>query len=214
MFTVDVKIGTKAFMEADAAFGILAKTLDRGLDGAAAPLRADLRKTLQLVATKLAEKHGNPWSPGKKTNLQSRSGNGLKSIAQSIKLQGGANTLAAVAGRITTGKMTTHETGATVRAKSAGYLTIPLPAALDQRGVPLKTRAREWTNTFVARSKKGNLIIFQKKGRNNIVPLYVLKKEVTIPARLRMAETIQTDALPYFERKAFETIEKYIMEAI
>ena len=43
-------------------------------------------------------------------------------------------------------------------------------------------------NTFVQYSKKGNLLIFQKRSRGSIVPLYILKKRVKIPARLGLGD--------------------------
>jgi hypothetical protein len=72
-----------------------------------------------------------------------------------------------------TGIAVVHERGATIRAKNAQYLTIPLPAALNRNGTPKRPTARSWPNTFVKQSKKGNLLIFQKQGAD-IVPLYVL----------------------------------------
>lgn len=80
-----------------------------------------------------------------------------------------------------------HERGATITPKRAKYLTIPLPPALTGQGVPKRKSAREWQNTFVLKSKKGNLLIVQKVGKE-IVPLYVLKKSVTIPKRLAFEE--------------------------
>ncbi len=53
--------------------------------------------------------------------------------------------------------------------------------ALNANGTPIKLSAREWTNTFVAKSKAGNLIIFQKRGRQ-IAPLYVLEEQGDYPA--------------------------------
>ena len=71
------------------------------------------------------------------------------------------------------------------------WLQLPLPAALDSRGLPLKPGPRSWGNTFVAKSKVGNLLIFQRQGKP-VTPLYVLKTSVYIPARLGMADTIKT----------------------
>ena len=75
----------------------------------------------------------------------------------------------------------------TIRAKNGRYLTIPISkqyggGAVTTTGVVRKP-ARQWEDTFVAMSKKGNLIIFQNKGNNKIVPLFVLKEEVTLPYR-------------------------------
>lgn len=213
MYTLEVHIGQKAFTDAVQAFQHMATAMDGLIDAASKPLSADLRKTLQLVARKMQQQHSASWNGGivnQSDKLQRRSGEGLRAIANSIRVSG-TGSVAALQGRITTGPMGIHETGGTIRAKSAGYLTIPLPAAMDARGVPLRKRAREWENTFVARSRKGNLLIFQKRGRDNIVPLYLLKTEVTIRPRLGMQKVIVGDALPYFERKAFETIERQLM---
>ena len=211
MITIDVQVGQKSFSNITQAFDFLGRYMETVFEGAAAPLSADLRRALQLVAKQMSEDHSRPWNGGvynPSNNLQSRSGEGLASIKRSIRITG--STLDTVEGRISTGQMGIHETGGTIRAKSAGYLTIPLPAAMDSRGVPLRQRARDWDNTFVARSKKGNLIIFQKKGRKNITPLYLLKSEVYIRPRLGMERAIGEQAVPYFEQKSFETLSNQI----
>lgn len=71
-----------------------------------------------------------------------------------------------------------QEYGGVVNAKPGGWLTVPLPAALDARGVA--RRARTYPNTFIQRSRRGNLLIFQKQGKE-IVPLFVLRKQVRLP---------------------------------
>jgi len=73
-----------------------------------------------------------------------------------------------------------QERGGTVRPRLSQYLTIPLDAANTAAGVA-RGRARDFDDTFIARSKLGNLIIFQKKGKG-ITPLFLLKKSVEIPA--------------------------------
>ena len=88
-----------------------------------------------------------------------------------------------------TGIAAVHERGATIRARNAQYLTIPLPPALNANGTPKRPSAKSWPNTFVQRSKKGNLLIFQKQAGGGIIPLYVLKKSVVIPKRLAFEET-------------------------
>jgi hypothetical protein len=74
--------------------------------------------------------------------------------------------------------------------------------------VPYRRSARDWDNTFVARSKKGNLIIFQRRGVQ-ITPLYVLKTSVKIPARLGMGQTLNI-GIPYFVERAMDRIVKGI----
>ena len=66
---------------------------------------------------------------------------------------------------------TLHQYGGTIRPITAKYLTIPLPDAIPG------SRARDYENTFIAKG-----IIFQKRG-DDIVPLFLLKKSVKIPAR-------------------------------
>ncbi len=87
----------------------------------------------------------------------------------------------------------------TVRPKGHPYLAIPLPAAQGPHG-QAKGWARDkhlWGETFFARSKAGNLIIFGKlkylKGENvgkthgGIVPLFLLKRSTTVKAHISPA---------------------------
>jgi hypothetical protein len=83
----------------------------------------------------------------------------------------------------------------TIKPVGKKYLTIPLPAAMTKAGV-LRGSAQSgtWGETFFARSKKGNLILFGKRvaqkgahageARGKVVPLFVLKKQVQIKARV------------------------------
>jgi phage gpG-like protein len=84
-----------------------------------------------------------------------------------------------------------HEYGGTIKAKNAKYLTIPLPSNQTPSGVMKKT-ARQVIEEggFTAKSKKGNLLMFGKKGQD-IEPLFALKKQVDIPARLGFRETFE-----------------------
>ena len=65
------------------------------------------------------------------------------------------------------------ERGGTIRPKRVQYLTIPLPG--------VKGWARNYENAFFIKSKKGNLLLVQSKGKG-LKPLFVLKKSVQIPA--------------------------------
>jgi hypothetical protein len=76
------------------------------------------------------------------------------------------------------------ERGGTIVPINAGALTIPLPAALTPAGVS-RGPARSFNNTFIAKN-----MIFQKQG-NKIMPLFVLKQSVRIPAFRYMAKTVQ-----------------------
>jgi hypothetical protein len=89
----------------------------------------------------------------------------------------------------------------TIRPMTAKYLTIPLPAATTKAGV-LRGSARSgmWGETFFAKSKKGNLILFGKRvaqkgahageARGNVVPLFLLVKQVKIKSRIHPEEII------------------------
>jgi hypothetical protein len=78
--------------------------------------------------------------------------------------------------------------------EAAKYLAIPFPAALDSRGLALKPSPRAWSSTFVAQSKAGNLLIFQRHARASEHPstLYILKTSVYVPPRLGLGDTIRT----------------------
>jgi len=75
-----------------------------------------------------------------------------------------------------------QEYGGVITPKNRSLLAIPLAAAKTSAGVP-RGGPRSFPNTFVAKSKAGNLLIFQKTGKDGITPLFVLKDRVTIPAR-------------------------------
>ena len=80
-----------------------------------------------------------------------------------------------------------QEYGGDIVPKAAKKLAIPLPAALTAAGVA-RGSPRSFPDTFIQKSKAGNLLIFQKKG-DGIVPLFALKDRVTIPPRLGMFDT-------------------------
>lgn len=167
-------------------------------------LRKELESFLKSVTEALAKRHGNPWPTGTTaTSLSRRSGDLISSIRNSVHVYGTTlQDMYGVVGSVFYGR--THEFGATIRPVKAQFLTVPLPAALNSDGTPKKKGARDWDNTFVFRSRKGSLIIAQKHG-TDIIPLYVLVKEVTIPPRLKMGETLRA-GVPYFVDKAMEAM--------
>lgn len=162
----------------------------------------EMRKYLTRVADALISRHSRPWSPGYRgPDLQRRSGKGLRSIRNFVVLKTGEQ----VTGHMRLNHyMTVQEHGAIIRPRNAKYLAIPLPAALNSNGTPRKTGPREWRNTFIAKSRAGNLIIFLKTGRD-IVPLYVLKKRVRLPARLGLRSEMRAQR-PRFRLNIIEEI--------
>jgi len=83
------------------------------------------------------------------------------------------------------------ESGGIIKPKKGKYLTIPLPEALTKAGVPKRPSARAWDNTFIYKSKGNNLIIAQRKKGGGVLPLYILKKRVKVPAKRYMSKTVQ-----------------------
>jgi len=87
-----------------------------------------------------------------------------------------------------------------ITPKTAKMLTIPLPAAMDSHGTA-RGSARDkgiFGETFIGKSKAGNLIIFGKllyvKGKKagqtkgGLVPLFVLKDRVSVPSRIHLED--------------------------
>jgi phage gpG-like protein len=85
-----------------------------------------------------------------------------------------------------------HEYGGPIKAKGK-YLAIPFP------GIDLPPRS--YFNTMVIKSKAGNLIIAQKgfsfKGQKmaSWKPLFLLKKEVQMPARHWLSRSMQEESV-------------------
>lgn len=151
-------------------------------------MKRAMQRYLKYISDMLIKRHSQPWPGGTTANsLSKRSGQAIRSIAQSLKVETTSSDVLGYIGGIY--YLQAHEDGATIRARRSKYLTIPLPAALDQRGVPRKRSAREWSNTFIIKSKNNNLLIVQRTA-TGIVPLYVLKKQVRIPKRLGMGEAL------------------------
>lgn len=197
------------FSEAAMGLEAFANQLGRSMDRAATVLSREMRVYLDAVAVAMSRRHGKNW-PGGTTDktLSRRSGRLMQSIADSVKVTG--QKIDTIEGQIGGPFwLRTHEFGATIRPKKALYLTIPLPAALRTNGTKLRKSARDWPNTFVRMSKKGNLLIFQRRGER-IVPLYLLKKEVKIKPRLGLGDTLRI-GIPYFVDKASAAIAKEFM---
>jgi hypothetical protein len=203
--TITAAFNGQVFSSATAVSRAVQKGLSDGHDRVMHMIANELRDALDKLYRDLEAKHGRAWPDGTSgSSLSVRSGAGLRSIKDSIMVTEGKDE---ATGTITTGKMTVHETGATITAKHAKYLTIPLNAALNSHGIPLRSKARDWDNTFIARTKRGNLIIFQRNTGGKVTPLYLLRKSVTLRARLGMTKMFE-DLIPYFERKAIEAVEK------
>lgn len=118
-----------------------------------------------------------------------RSSIGSKVIGQAGNLVGLVGSGVRQGGRLPYANI--HETGGTITPKRTKYLAIPLKAALTPGG-DLRQKPRDYNNTFVMKTKNGNLIIAQKQGSrmSRIVSLFILKKQVHIPARHYLSRTV------------------------
>lgn len=208
-YTLEFEFRNQRFKDAERGLRAFSAHLAKSWDGSAKVLSAELRSFLDSVAEALATRHGRPWPGGTTANtLSRRSGKLVQSIIDSVAVRG--TNFETLTGYISADfPAHVHEFGATIRPKSAKYLTVPLPPALNSDGTPKKKSARDWENTFVAKSKAGNLIIFQRRG-SQIVPLYVLKTSVKIPPRLGMRKTLEV-GIPYFVERAMDRMVRDIV---
>ena len=183
----------QTYREAAVALRAIAKERRVMVDRLAPVLRQAIERHLDGVIAELTRRHSGPWPGGtSQRTLSKRSGRLAEALARSRRSSG--RRFRNVVGRIVIpSPYGIHEFGGTIAAEKAAFLTIPLPAALDSKGVPLKKRARDWDDTFTRTSKAGNLLIFQRRGKE-IVPLYVLKRSVTVPARLGVGELLGASA--------------------
>lgn len=124
--------------------------------------------------------------------LHSITGRLRNSIESRVDLLPGNSIVAVIGSGVRRGKNVAysaiHETGGTIKPKRAKYLTIPLKAAKTASGVA-RGKARDFANTFIKKVSSGDLLIFQNKG-NGIIPLFVLKKSVKIPASRYMSKAL------------------------
>jgi len=207
---ITLQFGRRTFSDIDDGMRFVVSELRRSWDGAVKEASLALRMYLDEVAGELAQRHGKSWPGGTTDNsLSKRSGEGVSSIIRSVNVKGSTwDTLTGGIGGVS--YLAIHEYGGTIVSRGK-MLTIPLPAALNSRGVA-PPFARQWSNTFTARSKKGNLLIFQRRG-SQIVPLYLLVDKVTIKPRLGMRKEMERQ-IPYFLEQATDRIANEVMRQL
>lgn len=110
-----------------------------------------------------------------------------------------------------------QEEGGTIRASGGGWLTVPLEVNKDARKILFTlagnnkggwTSARDFDNTFLQLSKKGNLIIFQNKGKK-IIPLFILQSQVQIKPKYYLRDGIKAGS-----GKVFDDVMKQVVSEI
>lgn len=200
-FRLNLDVGGKRFENAALGLRFLAARSASAILDLTPIARREMIDILDTVVDAMQQRHSTRWRWGRRLpegerqgKLAKRSGASLRALKPKIK-----DRAEEVTGTIVVPfPLSVHETGATIRARGK-LLAIPLEAALTSRGTPKKRGPRAWRNTFVARSRKGNLLIFQKKA-GKIIPLYVLKDRVKIPRRLGLGITMDKAAPVYIER--------------
>lgn len=189
----------RRFQSVDKGLNAVADLLGKRTDALVPVARKLLEQYMEGVVKSVRQRADTPWPQGTSSagrfpgTLSRRSGGLLQVLSPSrveTRARGGKAANVEVAFSIPAW-VAVHETGATIRPRRAQYLTVPLPPALDSRGVPRKPNARAWRDTFVIKSRRGNLLIVQKRADGGINPLYVLKKEVTIPPRLAFKQAFE-----------------------
>lgn len=185
----------KRYQDVERGLLAVAGDLEDRLEAIEPIVKAILRDYMKAVVTSVRQRIATPYPGGTSPagefpgRLSRRSGRLLASMSlNKIGVSRTKNPIE-VTYRLD-GIAAVHERGATITPKRAQYLTIPLPPALTSLGTPKLPSARDWKDTFVIKSKKGNLLIVQRVGKE-IVPLYVLKKKVVIPKRLAFGEAFQ-----------------------
>lgn len=148
-----------------------------------------MRGHLERVTDKLAKRHSRAPGATGAGALAKITGGGIKRLQEADVVNAGGEVYGVIP---LTQAMAVHEFGEVIKAKGAGYLTVPLPAALNADGTPKKPSALLWKKARVIKSRRGNLLIAVRNGRA-WVPLYALKKEVKVPARLGLRKELKKD---------------------
>lgn len=208
---VGFQFGSKRFDSAFDGLDAFAKRLGSSVDAGAPAFKKELRFFMEGVVAALEKRHSTPYPSGTSPagvipgTLSRRSSGIAAGLLEGIEIKG--DLLPKIDAALRGSRVqAAHEFGAVIRPKRAAFLTVPLPAALNADGTPIKARARDWDRTFVQRSKKGNLLIFRREVGRRIVPLYLLvgpgepKQFVEIPPRLGVGLTFRTVSSAFVER--------------
>jgi hypothetical protein len=194
----------KVYDDPASGLAVMMQALNQGMIVSGKVLNSKVRAFLERTVEEIIRRNSASWPDGTTgTSVSRRSGALADSLRQGIKVTG--TTLDSIRGEVTgIFYLGLQEFGGTLKADSGSYLAIPLPAALDGSGMPLKPSPRDWDGTFVATTKAGNLVIFRKDG-TQLVPLYVLKTSVRVPARLGATQEFRRQ-IPYFMSQVIDTL--------
>lgn len=207
---IELQFRNKRYSDVRAGTAAVMKGFNETWDGSPKVLSDEMKDLLDKVIETLSARHGTGFPGGTSENsLSKRSGLLIRALQKSVKVRG--KTIDTIEAEIVIpASRSIHETGGTIRPKNKKFLTIPLPDAQNSRGIA-PPFARQWKNTFVAETKKGNLIIFQRRA-TKIVPLYLLKKSVTIKPRLGLRTELMK-SIPYFKERLADRLAAEVQRA-
>ena len=205
-------IDGQRFRAAEKGLFALAENIGVSFAGLGQDAQRVMVEILNGVVDAMELRHGSAFGKGKSRPsgsglprgartgvLQRRSGRMLRELRRSIEVRRVSGDIE-VTGSITLDPITAiHETGGVIKPRRAKYLAIPFDSALKSDGTPIRPGPRDWPNTFVLKSRKGNLIIMQKKA-GKLIPLYLLKKQVAIPPRLGVGVTLNAAGSVFVDR--------------
>lgn len=197
MVEVSLKFNAKAFEKAvRAAPKLTRRSLAFRLEqiGDEFERRVDKRFTAKLS--------GPFQSNHTKGRLANRTGTLRATMAHRVREDGKDLTLRATIGDAATAHYVfTQEFGATIKPKRAKALTIPMPDNLTAAGRVRFKSARETEGVFLLKTPKGAFLVRKKASGEGLDFLWVLKKRVTIPARLGFRSTFEAKSMQAFARR-------------
>lgn len=210
MSTVTLSLTTKhqTYERASAGLRAIAEAMKSKPEQLGLLVNKEMAKFLRSNLATLAKRHGTQFPGGTGTDsLSRRSGQLVRRLPDAAKVTG--KRIQNVEGRISLPKRyAIHERGGVIKPKGSKYVFIPLPEALDASGKPKPPKS--FKNTFIAESRKGNLLVFQKRGRGQLVPLYLLRKQVRIPPRLGMGDSLKRGIPAFVDSVMDRTIEQFV----
>lgn len=192
-------------MAAEASITIDTKALEKAIAQVPKKLHDELegafnRSLVEFTAAmdeRFQGASGPPWWDNKGEDIVSRTGHLARSLGFRVRRGATLGDLegASFIGDSLTPYAATQEYGATITGSP--WLTIPMPDNYTASGVPKHQSAAALRDdpaweTWIQRSASGALIIrARREGEEEIQNLWLLKRQVTIPPRLRFAKTFE-----------------------
>lgn len=138
------------------------------------------------------------------TRLATRTANLKRSIG--FKVESGQETVYGEWGSFDMPYNRIHETGRTLIAKKSAKLWIPLQPNKTAAGVARFSPRAIFDTLVIRRSLAGNLIAWQKQGKK-LIPMFLLKDSVRIPARPYIGPTFSRSIAPMLNAELDRMVE-------